>query len=125
MATLQAGYTLTGPAPATKTATITYTGLSCADPIQITGAQTYAIDLAMMPAAGLRVLRVEVDTTDAAGDTVSTPITLQYTANNVQHSLELSPGGHVGIASPAPTNGITALSIITTANAVVRVTAAG
>jgi len=43
----------------------------------------------------------------------------------VSKSEELSPGGAFLLASPTPTHGITALSIVTTANAVVHVYALG
>ncbi len=93
--------------------------------LELTGAQTYAVDLAMMPTVGLKGLRVFVDIKDAAGATVSTPITLRWTSNSVQKSEELSPGGVFQLGSPSPTHGITALDIISTANAVVYVNAVG
>lgn len=102
-----------------------HTGIGGAGRIQLTGAQTYDIDLAMMPTAGLKGLVVQVDATDGAGDTVTTPVTLQWTSNATVKSEELSPGGFLALCSPSPVNGITALSIITTANAVVHVTAIG
>lgn len=125
MPSLTLGFVLAGPAPKSSTITLAYRGFSCAERVEITGAATYAIDLAMMPAAGLKGLVVEVDTTDATGAAVTTPITVRWTSGGVQKEQELSPGGFFALASPSPVNGITALAIVTTAAAVVHVTALG
>lgn len=127
-ATASIGFTLTGPAPATATIQITYNGQSSADRIEMTGAMTHTIDLAMMPAAGLKGLLVRLDPLDASGAAVTAPVTVTWTSNAVAKSQELSTGdsgGFIAICSPSPTNGITALSITSTADCVVRVAALG
>lgn len=116
---------LTGPAPMAPSVLLAYRGFTGAVRLELTGAQTYEVDLAMMPAEGLKGLLVEVETKDAAGATVTAPITLTWTSNGDPKSEELSPGGFFALASPTPTNGITALSIVSTANCIVRVTALG
>ena len=109
----------------TAQVTVSYRGSTGLQRLELTGAQTYTVDLAMMPAAGLRGLHVTVDDHDAAGAPVTTPIRIGWTSNAISKSEELSPGGVFQIASPRPVAGITALSIITTANAVVHLAALG
>ena len=58
MPTLAIGFTLSGPSPATDTTDVSYTGISGGIRLELTGAQTYVVDLAMIPAAGLRGLGV-------------------------------------------------------------------
>jgi hypothetical protein len=125
------GYTLsgTGLASATGSAALTFTGGGGPGRLELTGAQTYVVDLAMMPAAGLRGLLVVVDSLDAAGTAISAPVTLTWTSNAVTKSEKLMPSADapafLALANPAPVTGITALSIVTTANAVVHVSAVG
>lgn len=88
--------------------------------IPLTGAVTYAVDLAMMPAAGLQGLQVSIDRTDAAGNAVSAPVRVTMTPGGY---VDLKPGGALAIASPGTAAGITALTLTSTANAVVRVAA--
>lgn len=125
MPSLTFGFTLGGPAPATASVALSYSGFSNADRIELTGAQSYEVDLEMMPAAGLKALLVQVDTTDAAGSPVTTPIRIEWISGLVTKSEEISPGGFFALCSRTPVNGVTALTIITTANAVVRVSACG
>lgn len=129
MPTATIGFTLTGPAPSTGTTEITYRGAAPGLRIELTGAQTYTIDLAMMPAEGLKALLVVVETVDADNNPITAPVTVRWTSNGVQKEEELSPSvdqaAFLAIGSPAPVNGITALEIESTANAVVRVSALG
>ena len=129
MPTLAIGFTLNGPAPATDITDITYSGFSGGLRLELTGAQTYVIDLAMMPAAGLRGLLVVLESLDAAGSPVTAPITVQWSRGEEIHDIEVSATateiGFISLGSPDPTAGITGLSIITTASCVVRVTACG
>lgn len=111
--------------PLNGSISVTYSGLSEMPRLELTGAQTYEIDLAWAPSEGLKGLVVTLDTADAAGAVVEDPIAITWTSNAVSKSEELSPGGAFLICSPTPTNGITALSIVTTANAVVRLAALG
>lgn len=128
-ATLNAS--VAGPIALAVSAALTYEGASPGLRLRLTGAQTYVVDLAMIPSAGLRGLLVILDPLDADGSPVTAPITLTWTSNSVSKSQELSAGtapqvpGFFALASPDPTHGITALSIVTTANAVVHVTAFG
>lgn len=125
MPSLTFSASLTGPAPVAPSVSLTYHGHTHLGRLELTGAQTYDVDLAMMPAAGLKGLLVELDTKDAAGATVTDAVSVRWTSNSVQKSEELSPGGFFALCSPTPVNGITALSIISTANAIVRLTALG
>lgn len=102
------------------TSHLTFTGEGGAGRLELTGAVTYVLDLAMVPAAGCRGLLVVVDLADAAGVAATAPVTLTWTSNAVSKSEEVSPGGFLALSSPTPAHGVTALSIITTANAVVH-----
>ncbi len=113
------------PGVASGSVILTYHQLASAARLELTGAQTYPIDLAMMPAAGLKGLLVIYDAIDASGVTVTAMASVRWTSNGVPKNEELSPGGLFLIASPAPANGITALSIVVTANAVIHVHALG
>jgi hypothetical protein len=125
------GYTLsgTGLASSTGSAALTFTGGGGPGRLELTGAQTYVVDLAMMPAAGLRGLLVVVDSLDAAGTAITAPVTLTWTSNAVAKSEKLMPSADapafLALANPSPVTGITALSIVTTANAVVHVACLG
>lgn len=129
MPSLALGFTLSGPSPATDTTDLTYTGATGAIRLALTGAQTYVIDLAMMPAAGLRGLLVVLESLDAAGSPVTAPITVEWSRGETIHEIEVSATateiGFFSLGSPDPTAGITGLSIISTASCVVRVTACG
>lgn len=115
----------TGGANLAGKVALSYTGESVAGQLTLTGATTYTIDLAMMPAAGLRFLLVSLGTLDGSGAAVSAPVTIHATSNSLAWSLELSPGGVFQFANPAPVHSITALQIISTANAVVYVAGLG
>ena len=124
------GYTLSGTGLATKAATsaLTYSGKSDID-VTLTGVDSYTVDLAMMPAAGLKGLLVIVDPLDAAGSPITAPVTITWTSNAVSKSELISAGsetpGFFAIGNPTPVTGITALSLTSTANAVAHVVALG
>lgn len=105
--------------------TIVYSEAGGSPRLALTGAQTYPIDIAMMPSAGLRGLRIAYATTDAAGVAVTAPLSIRLTVASVVQTLPLSPGGFLALADPSPSSGITAISIVTTGNAVVSVEALG
>ncbi len=90
--------------------------------IPLTGAQTYAVDLAMMPAAGLQGLKVSVDRLDAAGLAATASVRVTLTPGGF---VDVMPGGAITLATPATAAGITGLSLVSTANALVRVSAIG
>lgn len=119
----------TGLAPATGTVALTYRGSSGIGRLEMTGAHTHVVDLAMMPAEGLKGLLVTVDSLDAAGSPITAPVTLTWTSNGVAKSEKLMPSvdavAFLAIGNPAPVTGITALSIVSTANAVVHVQCLG
>lgn len=93
-----------------------------AEGIPIYTAETYNIDLAMMPATGLQALLVSVDKIDPNGGQVSAPIKVVFTGGFIW----LGPGGACALATPPlAVNGITSVSIVTTAPCVVHVTALG
>lgn len=100
----------------------TYSAQVGAETIPITGAGTYVVDLAMMPATGLQGLLVGVDRTDPIGGIVTAPVKLLFTGGFIW----LPPGGALGLAAPLlAANGITSLSLVTTAACIVHVTANG
>lgn len=93
-----------------------------AETIPISGAGTYVVDLAMMPATGLQGLLVSVDKVDPIGGIVTAPVKVVFTGG----FLWLPPGGGFGLAVPMlAANGITSLSLVTTAPCVVHLTALG
>jgi hypothetical protein len=116
---------VTEPAAPNASAAIVYHGSTGEIRLELTGAVTYPIDLGMMPAAGLRGLRIVYDALDANGDAATDNITIRRTINSVSRDEPLSPGGWFAFADPAPTAGTTALTIISTSNAVVRVICIG
>lgn len=110
------------------TITLTYKSAGELPRLEIAGAGTYAVDLAFVPAAGCKGLLVIVDALDASGSPAA-PIEVEWTSNALTKSEELAPSvdqpAALMLASPAPVNGITALSIITTGPAVVHVLGLG
>ncbi len=89
-----------------------------ADPGQIlklTGGGSESVDLGTLPAAGLKGLLVKVD----AG--ASAPVNLRFNAGDADGQVEISPGGFMAIGSPSPVTGITALTVVYTADVTVRV----
>lgn len=109
--------------PDTARVTVVYSDGGGPWRFEFTGAQTITVDISAMPAAGLKGLRIEFDATDAAGVTVTAPLSIHWTSNAIPKVEELSPDGVFMLASPSPTNGITALSLVSTANAVAHVVA--
>lgn len=110
------------PAPIGTSTPILYTALVPGIVIPIATAETYVIDLAMMPATGLTYLQVSLGTIDAIGGAVVTPVKVVFTNGYAW----IGPGGSITIATPAlASGGVTGLSIVTTMPAVVTVTLAG
>lgn len=111
-----------GPAPLSPSTTpLSVTGYISGEVIPLTGAMTYTVDLAMMPAAGLQGLVVTVDRIDAYGAAVVAPVRVTFTGG----FADVKPGGGFGLSSPGTVAGITSLTLTSTANALVRVTAGG
>lgn len=125
MPALTATIALTGPAPIAYPVALTYTSFQALARLEFSGADTYEVNLAAVPAEGLRGLLVQVEALDAAGSAATAPIVVQWTSDGAQKSEEIAPGGFFALASPAPQNGVTALSIVVTAACVVRVVALG
>jgi len=117
-------FTCSSP-PLSAQIALTYTGLGHIVRLELTGAQTYPVDLGMIPAEGCKGVLVLVGEKDAAGAALTAPVTLRRTSNAVSKDEEISGGGAFMIASPSPANGITAISIVTTANAVVQIIVLG
>lgn len=122
---LIASFGLTGLSPFTSSVSITYDNATGMQRLALTGAQTYAVDLAMMPAAGCKALRLRYETTDALGADVTASITVMFTSSAVAKSMSFGPGAEIQIADPNVVAGITALSVTTTGNALVYVSAVG
>lgn len=116
---LQPGF---NPPPLGASAPIPYTGIIPGEGLPIAGAGTYVVDLAMMPAAGLAYLEVHVAKADANGGVVTAPVKVMFTGGY----LWVPPGGFCSVAAPGlASGGITSLSIVTTAAALVSVTGLG
>lgn len=110
------------PQPLGASSVVSYTAIVPGETLPIAGAGTYVVDLAMMPAAGLTWLQVSVGKTDALGATVTAPVHVTFTGGAVW----VPPGGLLAIAAPAlASGGVTSLSLVTTAAALVTVTAIG
>lgn len=103
--------------------TLTYTAATGeGETIPLTGAQTYAVDLAMLPAAGAQGLLVEVDLKDAAGVAATAPVRVTLTPGGY---VDMMPGGFLVVAAPGTAAGVTAMTLTSTASALVRVSAYG
>lgn len=90
--------------------------------IPLTGSQTYNVDLAMLPANGAQAWMVRVDMVDASGAPVSTPVRVNFTPGGYRYVV---PGGFVAECAPKGSVGVTALQLVSTANAVAHVTVMG
>lgn len=90
--------------------------------IALTGSQTYNVDLAMLPSNGAQGWMVRVGTTDANGAPVSTPVRVNFTPGGYRY---IPPGGWIQEAAPHTTVGVTALQLVSTANALVTISAVG
>jgi hypothetical protein len=113
-------------APSPASVAVTYGNIGGTPRLELTGVETYAIDLAMMPAAGIKGLYITMDTTDAAGATVSTPITIRRVVGGVTINEPLGPGDAFAFTNAGVTSGgTTALTLISAANAVVHIYAIG
>lgn len=110
---------------ASVTIPITYQDAGGVPRIEMSGSQTYPVDLAMMPAAGTKVLIVWVDAHDAAGGIPTAPLTVTWTSNAVSKSQPIGPGSALLIADPSPVHGPTALSLVSTVSCVAHVAALG
>lgn len=80
--------------------------------LALIGAGTTAVPFGSVAAA--KLLLVEFEAASGAA-----PVNLLF--NGGTDDVELSPGGMLLLASPAPTAGVTGLSIVRTTDAVVRV----
>jgi hypothetical protein len=111
------------PPAAQVSVSITYTAATGAQVIPLTDAQTYDVDLAMMPTAGLQALLVSVDAVLSDGSTPATdPVRVNLTPGGY---VMVPPGGGLGIAAPGTAAGVTGLQLVSTESAVVRVSAYG
>ncbi len=81
--------------------------------LKLTGAGTKVVDLGTIDTPGVKFLAVKVDP-----GTGVLPINIQL---NGVGSTELSAGGFIILASPAPVTGTTTLSIVYTGPATVKV----
>lgn len=81
--------------------------------LKLTGAGTKVVDLGTIDTPGVKYLAVKVDP-----GTGILPLTIQL---NGVGSIELSAGGFIILASPAPVAGTTTLSITYTGPATVKV----
>jgi hypothetical protein len=90
--------------------------------IPLTGVQTYNVDLAMIPSNGAQAWMVRVDALDASGAVAAAPVRVNFTPGGYRY---VSPGGWLVEAAPKTGVGVTALQLVSTANALVHVTVFG
>lgn len=90
--------------------------------LELTGSGTKVIDFGSLVATGAKALLIEVD--PAAPSAVAAPINVRW--NGGDEDLEISQGGGIAYWSPSPTAaGITALSVIHTQAARVKIRVLG
>lgn len=120
-------FSVSCPDAPTKTGSTSFTYSAAGGPgrLVLTGADTFAVDFAMFGGASVKLLLVSVDTTDNAGAAVSTPVTVRRTVNSLTVNEPLGPGDFLLLTNltAATTTGTTALTLVSTANAVVHVIA--
>lgn len=80
--------------------------------LEMTGAGTEVVPFGTV--AGVKVMLIEYEVTAGAA-------AIQLNVNSGTDDIELTPGGFWAYGNPVPAAGITALSIVRTADAVVRV----
>lgn len=102
-----------------------YTEIAGPQRLELAGAQTYNVDLAMMPPSGCCAVEVTSEAQDDAGNAITAPVVLSITSNAQTKTLELMPGGLFAHVDPNPSHGITGLSITTTVTSILHVTAFG
>lgn len=88
--------------------------------LTLTGSGTKVINFGTIGNSGVKYLAVKVETGQTAA-----PVQLQFNGGGASGEVEVSPGGFVIVASPSPAAGISALSIIYTANTTVNIWALG
>ena len=81
--------------------------------LELTGSDTKVVGFGSLAAPGAKAILIEVDKESLA------PVNLRF--NGGSDDLEVSPGGFHAQGNPAPSAGITALSIVHTQDATVRV----
>jgi hypothetical protein len=117
-----AAATISFPAADPFSCSATYTASTGQQEIPLTGAQTYTVDLAMMPADGVQMLLVTVDRLDADGAAATDPVRVALTPGGY---VDLPPRGALAVLAPGTEGGITGLTLTSTANALVRLVANG
>jgi hypothetical protein len=87
--------------------------------LQLSGSGTHAVGLGTSGSPGLKALLIKVDSGVGAAS-----ITTRFNGA-VTGGIELSPGGGMLVVSPNPQAGITAVDVLYTASATVRIWALG
>ena len=82
--------------------------------LSMTGAGTQVVPFGTIGSPGAKAVLLEYEAAQGAA-----PVQLKF--NGSADSIELAPGGTFLLASPAPATGITALSIVRTSDATIRV----
>ena len=110
-----------------RSVTIPYTAAGGPGQLPLTGAQTFVVDLTMFGGASIKGIVIVMDTVDVDGVAVSTPVTLRRVVNSVTINEPLGPGDVFALSnlSASGTTGTTALTIVSTANALLHVAVLG
>lgn len=82
----------------------------------LTGSGTQVVDFGSIDTNGAKAIQVEMDASNTA------PVMVQINGGGASGQLEISAGGHFGLASPSPTtNGVLAMSLVHTVDSKVKV----
>lgn len=82
----------------------------------LTGSGTKVVDFGSIDTNGAKAIQVEVDPSATA------PVMVQVNGGGASGQIEVSAGGHWQLASPSPTtNGVLAMSLVHTVDAIVWV----
>lgn len=87
-----------------------------ADVLNLTGSGTASVNMGSIPAAGAKVVLIEVDPDPTA---LKAPIIVRVNSS-LTGGIEIAPGGCALIHNPKPTAGITDLDIVYTSANTVR-----
>jgi hypothetical protein len=90
--------------------------------IPLTDAETYDVDLAMMPSAGVQMLLVTVGALDGDGVAAEDPVRVNLTPGGY---VMLPPRGGICLLAPGVAAGVTGLQLVSSKNALVKLIAYG
>lgn len=90
------------------------------DELVLTGSGTRALDLGTVSSAGLKLLIIELDAASPTQGGTPEPIFVRLNGAGATGQEEIAPGGGKALWSPNPVAGITAVTIVYSADVRVR-----